>query len=187
MATTYDEPQLIRSAQLGDRQAFARLYEMNVDRVYHYLLGRMAEPADAEDVTAEVFIRAMKALPKYKDQGVPFVALLFRIAHNLWVNHLKKQGIRKETVLEDTMPAPNNPAETAVERAAVKEVLEAMESLTPLQQEVLRLRFAGQLTIMETATVMVEDSQASIKSLQFSALRALRRVLASQEVVTNGG
>jgi len=85
------------------------------------------------------------------------------------------------------MPAPNNPAETAVERAAVKEVLEAMESLTPLQQEVLRLRFAGQRTIMETATVMVEDSQASIKSLQFSALRALRRVLASQEVVTNGG
>ena len=85
------------------------------------------------------------------------------------------------------MPAPNDPAETAVERAAVKEVLEAMESLTPLQQEVLRLRFAGQLTIMETATVMVEDSQASIKSLQFSALRALRRVLASQEVVTNGG
>ena len=85
------------------------------------------------------------------------------------------------------MPAPNDSAETAVERAAVKEVLEAMESLTPLQQEVLRLRFAGQLTIMETATVMVEDSQASIKSLQFSALRALRRVLASQEVVTNGG
>ena len=85
------------------------------------------------------------------------------------------------------MPAPNDPAEKAVERAAVKEVLEAMESLTPLQQEVLRLRFAGQLTIMETATVMVEDSQASIKSLQFSALRALRRVLASQEVVTNGG
>jgi RNA polymerase sigma-70 factor (ECF subfamily) len=159
---------------------------MNVDRVYHYLLGRMAEPADAEDVTAEVFIRAMKALPKYKDQGVPFVALLFRIAHNLWVNHLKKQGIRKETVLEDTMPAPNYPAETAVERAAVKEVLEAMESLTPLQQEVRRLRFAGQLTIMETATVM-EHSQAWIKSLQFSALRALRGVLASQEVVTHGG
>ena len=104
MATTYNEPQLIRSAQLGDRQAFARLYEMNVDRVYHYLLGRMAEPADAEDVTAEVFIRAMKALPKYKDQGVPFVALLFRIAHNLWVNQLKSKGSAKRRCLRTRCP-----------------------------------------------------------------------------------
>lgn len=186
MAITYDERQLIQSAQGGDWQAFAGLYEMNVDRVYHYLLWRMAEPADAEDVTAEVFIRAMKALPKYKDHGGPFVAWLFRIAHNLWVNHVKKQGNRRETVLEDTIPAPNDPAEEALERVAAKEVLGAMESLTQLQQEVLRLRFAGQLTIIETATVM-ERSQPSVKSLQFSALRALRRVLASQEVVTHGG
>lgn len=186
MAITYDEPQLISSAQRGDRQAFASLYEMNVDRVYHYLLGRMAEPADAEDVTAEVFIRAMKSLPKYKDQAVPFVAWLFRIAHNLWVNHLKKQGTRRETVLEDTVPASNDPAEEALKRVAANEVLGAMESLTELQQEVLRLRFAGQLTIIETATVM-DRSQASVKSLQFSALRALRRVLPSQEVVTHGG
>ena len=186
MAITYDEPQLISSAQRGDRQAFAILYEMYEDRVYRYLLGRMAEPTDAEDVTAEVFIRAMKALPKYKDQGVPFVAWLFRIAHNLWVNHLKKQGTRKETVLEDTIPAPNDPAEEALERVAAKEVLGAMESLTQLQQEVLMLRFAGELTINETAGVM-ERSQQSVKSLQFSALRALRRVLASQEVVTHGG
>ncbi len=186
MATTNDEPQLIWSAQRGDRQAFASLYEMNVDRVYHYLLGRMAQPADAEDVTAEVFIRAMKALPKYKDQGVPFVAWLFRIAHNLWVNQLKKQGTRRETVLEDTIPAPNDPAEVVLERVAAKEVLGSMDSLTELQQEVLRLRFAGELTINETAWVM-KRSQASVKSLQFSALRALRRMLASQEVVTHGG
>ena len=56
----YNEERVILAAQAGDREAFASLYEAHVDRVYHYLLRRMGQPADAEDVTAEVFIRAMK-------------------------------------------------------------------------------------------------------------------------------
>ena len=62
MQPKYDEEELVRAAQRGDREAFARLYEAHVERVYRYLLGRMREPADAEDVTTEVFIRAMKAM-----------------------------------------------------------------------------------------------------------------------------
>ena len=65
----YCEEELVKAAQQGDREAFAVLYEANVGRVYHYLLGRVSQPADAEDVTAEVFIRAMKALRSYKPES----------------------------------------------------------------------------------------------------------------------
>jgi len=75
------EEALILSAQRGDRDAFAQLYEANVERVYRYLLVRWTEPADAEDVTTEVFMQAMKSLPSYKSTGTPLVAWLFRIAH----------------------------------------------------------------------------------------------------------
>ena len=57
-----DEESLVLSAQRGDREAFAELYEANVERIYRYLLARLNEPADAEDVTAEVFMQAMKSL-----------------------------------------------------------------------------------------------------------------------------
>ena len=76
------EETLVISAQRGDRDAFGRLYEANVERIYRYLLARLAEPADAEDVTAEVFMQAMKSLPSYKSRGTPLLAWLFRIAHN---------------------------------------------------------------------------------------------------------
>ena len=92
----YNEEMVIRAAQAGDREAFASLYEAHVDRVYHYLLRRMGQPADAEDVTAEVFIRAMKALKSFEFRGAPFVAWLLRIAHNTAVNHMKKQSRRQE-------------------------------------------------------------------------------------------
>ena len=183
MYSGYDEEKLIRGAQRGDREAFARLYEVNVERIYHYLLGRMAQPADAEDVTAEVFIRAMEALPEYKIKGVPFIAWLFRIAHNQAVNYMKKQTRRREAPLVDTVPAADDPAAAAVMQLAYNEVSGAMKGLTDLQRRVLSLRFAGQLSIVETANAM-RRSQEAVKYLQHSALHALRRILAKQEAAT---
>lgn len=69
MQSEYHEEDLIRAAQKGDRDAFARLYEAHAERVYRYLVRRLGQPADAEDVTAEVFVRAMRALPSYKAKG----------------------------------------------------------------------------------------------------------------------
>ncbi len=112
------EAELVAAAQRGDRDAFAMLYEANVERVYRYLLGRMGQQADAEDVTAEVFIRAMNALDTYKPQGVPFVGWLLRIAHNQAVNYFRKQARRRELPLLDTINATDNPAERAVRNIA---------------------------------------------------------------------
>ena len=175
------EAELVEAAQRGDRNAFAILYEANVERVYRYLLGRMGKQADAEDVTAEVFIRAMNALDTYKRQEVPFVGWLLRIAHNQAVNYFKKQARRRELPLLDTINSADDPAERAVNHIAAGEVHEAMSDLTDLQREVIGLRFGAQLTIAETARAMNRTEQAT-KFLQHSALRALRRVLGRQEI-----
>jgi RNA polymerase sigma-70 factor (ECF subfamily) len=181
----YREEELVLAAQQGRQEAFAALYEMHVDRVYRYLVARLGQPADAEDVTAEVFIRAMKALPSYKPKGTPLMAWLYRIAHNQAVNHLKKRSRRPEAPLEDIVAAPDDPAAEALHRASYGEAIRAAEGLTDLQQQVLSLRFAGELSISETAKVM-KRNEGAVKFLQHSALRALRRILEQQGAVSHG-
>ncbi|MCH7746384.1 MAG: sigma-70 family RNA polymerase sigma factor [Chloroflexi bacterium] len=174
------EESLIYAAQQGDREAFAMLYESNAEHVYRYLLSRLRQSVDAEDVTAEVFIRALKALPSYKHQGVPFLAWLIRIAHNTAVNYVKKQARRKEIILDEAISIADDPSETAIMRLESAEVSVAMKALTDLQRQVLSLRFLKQLSITETAGKMKRSEQA-VKFLQHSALRAIRRVLKSNE------
>lgn len=173
----YDEEELVRAAQRGQRDAFARIYETHVDRVYRYLLSRLGQPADAEDVTAEVFIRAMKALPSYKPRGTPLMAWLYRIAHNQAVNWGKTRSRRRENSLEDlSIRSSDDPEREALDRASFAEAEREMEQLTPLQRQVLSLRFAGELSIAETGKIM-KRSQGAVKFLQYSALQALRRNL----------
>ena len=173
----YDEEELVRAAQRGQRDAFARIYETHVDRVYRYLLSRLGQPADAEDVTAEVFIRAMKALPSYKPRGTPLMAWLYRIAHNQAVNWGKTRSRRRENSLEDLfVRSSDDPEREALDRASFAEAEREMEQLTPLQRQVLSLRFAGELSIAETGKIM-KRSQGAVKFLQYSALQALRRNL----------
>ena len=179
------EETLVLSAQRGDRDAFGRLYEANVERIYRYLLARLAEPADAEDVTAEVFMQAMKSLPSYKSRGTPLLAWLFRIAHNQAINFIKKRARRKETLLFDTAAAHDSPEEGVLQQVRLGEVHEAMDTLTDLQCQVLNLRFAADLSIAEVASVMNRKAGA-VKALQFSALRALRKVSSLQEAGSHG-
>ena len=180
-----DEEALVLSAQGGDRDAFAQLYEANVERIYRYLLARLTEPADAEDITTEVFMQAMKSLPSYKSRGTPLIAWLFRIAHNQAVNFMKKRARRKETLLMETAAAYDSPEEEVLAKVRLGEVHEAMSALTDLQRQVLSLRFAADLSIAEVAMVM-NRKEGAVKALQFSALRALRRLWRREEAGSYG-
>jgi RNA polymerase sigma-70 factor (ECF subfamily) len=178
----YNEEDLVRAAQKGDRESFAQLYEANVDKVYRYLVVRMGQSADAEDITAEVFIRAMEKLSSYKPKGVPFVAWLIRIAHNLAVNQFKKSARRKEMPLLDEHVSSDDPAEAAIRSDANKKVSRSLEALTELQRRVVHLRFGAGLSIQETAKV-IKRSEGAVKNLQHKALRALRQALPGREVL----
>ena len=175
-----EERSLISATQQGDRSAFSALYEENVGKVYRYLANRLGSPEDAEDLTTDVFIRAMKSLPRYRPTDVPFVGWLFRIAHNEAVNLSKKRSRESTAPLADIFVAPESTEESAVQSLSHSELKSGMNSLTDLQQEVLNLRFGAELSISETADTMERSIQA-VKFLQHSALRALRRNLGDSE------
>lgn len=170
---------LVAAAQGGDRDAFSALYEQNVDRVFRYLRSRVRNQADAEDLTAEVFLRAMKALKGYKPQGVPFIAWLLRIAHNTSVNLTRRNVRHAESELPEAIAGRDDPEAEVVKRMVMGEVGKAMEGLTDLQREVLVFRFGVDLSIAATAVAM-NRSEDAVKFLQHSAVRALRRRLSPE-------
>ncbi len=170
-----DEAILVKRAQKGDLDAFGVLYQRYVDRVYRYMCVRLGDPAEAEDLTAEVFLRALEKLDSFRWRGVPFGAWLFRLAHNIAVDYWRKR--RPLHSLDAVSAGHNGDVEKRLEREAlIQEIRDALELLTPLQQQVLTLRFAAGLSIAETARVMGKK-EGAVKNLQHKALKALRRVL----------
>lgn len=171
---------LVVATQSGDRTAFQGIYETYYDRIYRYALVRLGNAADAEDVASEVFLRALESIHTYSLRGLPFAAWLFRIAHNLVVDHGRRRSRRPTSELDDSLPLTQDDPESEVMSAlAFKDVLKALEQVTDAQRQVIALRFAAGLSVAETAEAM-KKNQNAVKVLQHSAIGALRRRLARQ-------
>jgi RNA polymerase sigma-70 factor (ECF subfamily) len=100
-----DEQSLVLKAQQKDSKAFSELYEAYFDKIYRYILLKTGNQSDAEDMTQQVFLKALKSLPSYKYQEVPFSAWLYRIAHNQMVDHFRKSSRQQTCELsEDITP-----------------------------------------------------------------------------------
>ncbi len=172
-----DEQSLVRRAQQHDREAFARLYEEYFDKIYRYIAIRIGDKAEAEDLTQQVFMKALKSISSFKWRNVPFGAWLFRIAHNQVVDHLRKKARRPSVPLDGVqLISGSNPQETAERGYDSEQLIVATRQLTPAQQQVISLRFAGELPIAQVAKVMGR-SQGAVKALQHSAIAALRKVM----------
>lgn len=172
-----DEQDLVHRAQNGDKEAFTELYETYFGKLYRYVVARIGNRAEAEDMTQQVFVKAYKSISSYRWRGVPFSAWLFRIAHNLVVDFFRKESKRPTVPLEESLVASNDNVQQVVERRLdVERVMAATRQLTVAQREVVSLRFAGGLAIAEVARVMGK-SEGAVKALQHSAIAALRRIL----------
>jgi RNA polymerase sigma-70 factor (ECF subfamily) len=172
-----EEQNLVRQAQQGDKDAFAELYEAYFDRIYRYVVIKIGNKTEAEDMTQQVFLKAYQSIRSYKWKGVPFSAWLFRIAHNQIVDFFRKQSKRPTVRLEEsTVVSSDNPLHTVESRFDIERLRAATLQLTSAQQEVISLRFAGGLAIAEVARTMGK-SEGAVKALQHSAVAALRRVL----------
>jgi RNA polymerase sigma-70 factor (ECF subfamily) len=183
--TTADDPDesaLIERART-DKEAFGVLYERYVDRIYKYVYYRTGNVADAEDLTARIFERAMKHIGRYQDQGVPFSAWLYRIAHNLVANWYRDRSRRTFVALEDVsqwMMTDHGP-EFAAQLMEDKEALqEAISRLPAERQELLMLKYVERLSNAEIGDVMGR-SEGAVKSLYHRTLLSLREELAGEE------
>ncbi|MCA9963804.1 MAG: sigma-70 family RNA polymerase sigma factor [Anaerolineales bacterium] len=178
MDSGIDENALIERAKT-DKEAFGQLYERYVDRIYNYVYYRTGNSDDAEDLTARIFIRAMNHMPNYRDQGLPFSAWLYRIAHNLVANWHRDNSRRKLIALDDVSQwqlAGEGP-EFATQMMEDKETLMlAIRRLPADRQELLSLKFVDRLSNAEIGDIMGR-SEGAIKSLYHRTLLSLREEL----------
>jgi RNA polymerase sigma-70 factor, ECF subfamily len=165
-----DERLQIEAAQ-QDPARFADLYEVNFGRVYAYVVRRVRDRAEAEDVTAEVFHQALANLKRFEWRGIPFAAWLFRIAANLISDRWQRSG-REISDDEKIDTAQVSPAEIEeVERRAM--LFKLVDTLPAEQKNVVVLRFVEQKSIKEVARE-IRKTEGAVKQLQFRALTTLR-------------
>jgi len=172
-----DEQSIVRRAQEHDQIALTQLYEENFDKIYRYVVLKIGDRAEAEDMTQQVFLNALKSISSYKYKGMRFSSWLFRIAHNQVVDYYRKRQ-RSATVPldENIVSGYDNPGLATERKIEIEQMTMATRQLTQAQQEVISLRFAGELSIAEVAQVM-KKSEGAVKALQHAAILSLRKIM----------
>lgn len=174
---------ILRKASEGDEYAFGMLYERYVGRIYNYVYYRTGNQFDAEDLTARVFLRAMKHIQNYQDRGVPFSAWLYRIAHNLVANWHRDNSRRQEIALEDTYvihQGREHPEMSLLRNEEQEALLAIIRTLPPERQQLLILKFVEHLSNAEIGQIMGR-TEGAIKSLYHRTLLSLRDSMYTEE------
>ena len=167
-SSTDDDRYLIEAAQ-ADPARFAELYDRHVDRVYAFVSRRTHDRATAEDITSEVFERALEHLGRFEWRGVPFVAWLFRMAANAIADRWREDARDSRDAPAD-IPDPGEVED--IERRLV--LFQLVDRLPSAQRQVIQMRFLEEKSIREIATA-IGRSEGAVKQLQLRALENLRK------------
>jgi RNA polymerase sigma-70 factor (ECF subfamily) len=178
-AQTADLRRLVEFAQQGDREALEALYLLHFDRIYSYLHMSVGNRHDAEDLTTQTFLKMLEAIGRFRWRSAPFSAWLFRIAHNLAMDHFRAT---KRWQPEEEVPEPEGAAASSAEDEALQSIgrrsmLELIENLSHDQQQVLTLKFVFNFSNGEAATILGK-TEGAVKSLQHRALTSLQKQVA---------
>jgi len=175
--TEANEVLLVQRAISRDADAFGRLYDMYVERVYRHLYYRVGNVADAEDLTQQVFLKAWQAIDRYKKTASPFVAWLMTISHNLVVDFYRtrkdKTYLEAEVMADDSTPSPERVAEVRFEQQQLRRVI---LQLPGEQQQVILLHFVEGFRHAEIASLLGK-SEGAIRVMLHRALARLRQIL----------
>jgi RNA polymerase sigma-70 factor (ECF subfamily) len=174
--TTANVRLLVERAQSGDREALEDLYLLHFDRIYSYLHLSVGNRHDAEDLTTQTFLRMLEAIGRFRWQAVPFSAWLFRIAHNLAMDHFRS---RRRLQTEEEVPELPGSEESSAEDQALDSLghagmLELIERLSSEQRQVLTLKFLFGFANAEVAGILGK-TEGAVKSLQHRALASLQK------------
>ncbi len=172
--------QLVTRAQTGDRDALEQLYLEHFDRIYSYLHLTVGNRHDAEDLTTQTFLKMLESIGRFRWGAAPFSAWLFRIAHNLAMDHFRA---RRRWQPEEEVPEPPGMVESSAEEEAMRalsseSMLDLIEQLSDEQRQVLILKFVFDFSNEEAATVL-DKTEGAVKSLQHRALASLQRHVTS--------
>jgi RNA polymerase sigma-70 factor, ECF subfamily len=167
---------LVERAQKGDRGALEELYLIHFDRIYSYLHMTVGNRHDAEDLTTQTFLKMLESIGRFRWQAAPFSAWLFRIAHNLSMDHFRS---RRRWQPEEEVPEPLGSEEPSAEMEAMQSIgrqsmLELIDTLSPEQQQVLTLKFVFNFPNADVAKIL-DKTEGAIKSLQHRALASLQK------------
>src|SRR6516165_6192839 len=173
---------LVERGQKGDRDALEELYLIHFDRIYSYLHVSVGNRHDAEDLTTQTFLKMLEKIGSFKWQSAPFSAWLFRIAHNLAMDHFRS---RRRWQPEEEVPEPPGDEEPSAELRAMQTIgresmLKLIEGLSTEQQQVLTLKFVFNLPNAEAAAILGK-TEGAIKSLQHRALVSLQKQIAREK------
>lgn len=167
----------IRRAINGDTQAITDLYQAFAPAIYRYIAYRVPTDTDAEDLTAEVFLKMVEGLPNYRLTGVPFEAWLYRIAAARIADFYRKRGTSAELddQLTDHLPPPEDQIQ---QREEVDELREMFRQFSEEDQSILILRFVERKSHKEVASLLGKTVSA-VKSAQHRALVQLSSLMGS--------
>lgn len=177
-----DEQALIERART-DQEAFGELYKLYVDRIYNYVYYRTSNHAEAEDLTARVFERAMKHIGRYEDRGLPFSAWLYRIAHNLVANWHRDRSRRQILSLDSVSQWQLHEDSPELKAQLIEDketLLAAIQRLPADRRELLIMKYVEKLPNSEIGDIMGR-SEGAIKSLYHRTLLSLRSDLAKDD------
>jgi RNA polymerase sigma-70 factor (ECF subfamily) len=176
---------LVARGQDGDRDALEELYLLHFDRIYSYLHMSVGNRHDAEDLTTQTFLKMLESIGRFQWRSAPFSAWLFRIAHNLAMDHFRAT---KRWQPEEEVPEQPGSEEPSAELQAMHSIgrqsmLEMIEDLSEDQREVLTLKFVFGFSNGEVATIL-EKTEGAVKSLQHRALASLQKQIAGDAAVS---
>jgi RNA polymerase sigma-70 factor (ECF subfamily) len=170
---------LVKQAISGDVEAFGELYTDHVTKIYRYVYYNVHNKEHAEDITQEVFLKAWKAIGSCKGKEKTFSSWLYRIAHNLIIDKIRKsqkQSSREAELPEDIRDTSDR-MEISLEQ---RDLLKVIDVLSPNQRQVIVMKFIEEMDNREIAETMGK-STGEIRILQMRALETLRNTLGKEQ------
>ncbi|HEY3373600.1 MAG TPA: sigma-70 family RNA polymerase sigma factor [Candidatus Aquicultor sp.] len=171
--------ELVERAQCYDAEAFGQIYDHYYNKIFNFVYYKVGSKVEAEDLTEQVFLKALENIAGFEWRGVPFSSWLFRIASNLVVDFYrarKYEIVDIEDHINIQVDDVWGPEQSALRELERNEIVDAIKMLTEEQQQVITLRFIGGLSNEEVAQA-INKSVNAVKALQHRAIGTLSKFL----------
>jgi RNA polymerase sigma-70 factor (ECF subfamily) len=179
LTVSEQEQDLRRRAEALEPAALSEIYDRYASKLYSYVYHRTGNGAVAEDLTSDVFVRMLEAVQQDRAWKTSLQGWLYRIAHNLVVDHFRRSSKRDGVELDERWMAPESDSATFEGLFNSNQLQLGMRFLTDEQQQVVILKFVEGLSNAEVAEILGK-TEGAIKALQHRALTALRRVVGTE-------